>query len=158
LRPRPFGIRIFVCGLKAATCLLAVCVVAGCVGPARTHEDFQLKAKSTAETTLSAVGTATLVTQLAKDDRAFANYLSVLAGDAEAEADAAQSAFDSIQPPNKRADELRSQLDDLLSSAQDAIVDVRIAVRRGQLDEAAKKERALERSARELQRFIEAQP
>jgi hypothetical protein len=158
LRRRQFGIRIAVRGLKVATCLLAAGIVAGCVGPARTHEDFQLKAKSTAETTLSAVGTATLVSQLAKDDRAFANYLSVLAGDAEAEAEAAESAFDSIQPPNQNADELRSQLDDLLSTAQDAIVDVRIAVRRGQLDEAAAKQKALERSARELQRFIAAQP
>jgi hypothetical protein len=39
------------------------------VGPARTHNDFQLKAKSTAETTLSAVGTTQLVVRLAADDR-----------------------------------------------------------------------------------------
>jgi hypothetical protein len=55
-------------GSKAAVGV-ALLASTACVGPARTHNDFQLKAKSTAETTLSAVGTTQLVVRLAADDR-----------------------------------------------------------------------------------------
>jgi hypothetical protein len=145
-------------GLKTAVVVALLATSAACVGPARTHNDFQLKAKSTAETTLSAVGTTQLVVRLAADDRAFANYLSVLIGDAEDEAASAQSTFDSIQPPNEDSDALRSQLDDLLSTANDSIADVRIAVRRGQLSEAATHADELEQIAKDLNSFIAAQP
>jgi hypothetical protein len=141
---------------RAAAGLIAALVTASCVGPARTAEDFQLKAKSTAETTLSAVGTARLVTRLAADDRAFTNFLSVLVGDAEDEATSAQATFDSIQPPTESSDQLRSEVDDLVARAVDQISDVRIAVRRGDLDEAATHDGALRRVGRELERFIEA--
>jgi hypothetical protein len=144
--------------LKSAACFVALSIAAGCVGPARTHNDFQLKAKSTAETTLSAIGTTQLVAKLAAGNRAFANYLSVMIGDAEEEATGAESAFDSIQPPNEKSDELRSQLGDLLTTANDAIAQVRISVRRGQLDDAAAKQDDLEQIAQELNDFIEAQP
>ena len=145
-------------GLIAAVVMALVATGAACAGPARTHNDFQLKAKSTAETTLSAVGTTQLVARLAADDRAFANYLSVLVGDAEDEGASAQSTFESIQPPNEESDALRSQLDDLLSTANDTIADVRIAVRRGQLSEVATYDDALEQSAKDLKSFIAAQP
>jgi light-regulated signal transduction histidine kinase (bacteriophytochrome) len=144
-------------GSKAAVGV-ALLASTACVGPARTHNDFQLKAKSTAETTLSAVGTTQLVVRLAADDRAFANYLSVLIGDAEEEATSAQATFDSIQPPNEDSDALRSQLDELLSTANDAIAEVRIAVRRGQLSEVATDADELAQIAKDLNSFIESQP
>ena len=82
----------------------------------------------------------------------------MLVGDAEAEGASAQSTFESIQPPNEDSDALRSQLDDLLSTANDTIADVRIAVRRGQLSEVARYDDALEQSVKDLKSFIAAQP
>ena len=145
-------------GLQTAVVVALLAIGAACAGPARTHNDFQLKAKSTAETTLSAIGTTQLVVRLAADDRAFANYLSVLIGDAEEEASSAQSTFDSIQPPNEDSDALRSQLGDLLSTANDTIADIRIAVRRGQLSDLATQADELEQIAKDLDSFIAAQP
>jgi hypothetical protein len=145
-------------GLQTAVVVALVAIGAACAGPARTHNDFQLKAKSTAETTLSAIGTTQLVVRLAADDRAFANYLSVLIGDAEDEASSAQSTFDSIQPPNEESDALRTQLGDLLATANDTIADIRIAVRRGQLSDLAAQADDLEQIAKDLDSFIAAQP
>jgi hypothetical protein len=143
---------------RVTTAAALLCVLtASCLGPARTDDDYRLKAKSSAETALSAVGTARLVTKLAKDDRAFANYLSVLIGDAEEEAAGALDAFSSIQPPSEHSDALRDDASTLLSDANDEIASVRIAVRRGQLEQAALQDHALERIAARLERFVAEQ-
>src|ERR1044071_5662540 len=72
---------IFVCIAGAAT---------ACVGPARTFDDYRLKATSTAETTRSAIGTAHLAIDVARRDRAFSPYIAVLVGEAEEDAAGAQ--------------------------------------------------------------------
>jgi type II secretory pathway pseudopilin PulG len=133
---------------------LAACVQP--VGPARTSDSYEHKAKHTAETALSAVQTGRLGAQSARRDDTFAPYLAVLVSDAENEASGAQTTFDSVQPPNDRSDSVRNDLDPLLTRAVDALSQARIAARRADFSGVAKQDPKLARSARELNRFIKA--
>ena len=139
--------------VSALAVLVSACVQP--VGPARTFDSYQHKAKDTAETTLSSVQTGRLGAQTARRDDAFAPYLAVLLSNAEDEASGAQTTFDSVQPPNDRSDNLRDDLDPLLTRAVDALSQARIAARRADFDELAKQARPLARSARALNRFLE---
>jgi hypothetical protein len=144
--------------LLVLTATLAV-ALAACVqpvGPARTYDSYEHKAKHTAEMALSAVQTGRLGAQSARRDDTFAPYLAVLVSDAENEASSAQTTFDSVQPPNDKSDKLRDDLDPLLTSAVDALSQARIAARRADFTKVSKQEPKLARSARELNRFVEA--
>jgi len=55
--------------------------------------------------------------------------------EAEEDAGSAQGTFDGIQPPDRRAGELRDRLDELLTEASGTLVELRIAARRGELAE-----------------------
>jgi ABC-type transporter Mla subunit MlaD len=68
----------------------------------------------------------------------------VLLAGAEADASSVQSQFDSVQPPSARADAMRKKLDDLLSQALDTLGQLRITVRRGELDQLAEVAKPLE--------------
>jgi hypothetical protein len=133
---------------------LAACVQP--VGPARTFDSYEHKATHTAETALSAVQTGRLGAQAARRDDTFAPYLAVLVSDAENSASGTQTTFDSVQPPNDKSDNLRNDLDPLLTRAVDALSQTRIAARRADLNEVAKQEPKLAKSARELDRFVKA--
>jgi len=126
------------------------------VGPARTFDSYERKASDTASTALSAVQTGRLGAQTAKHDDTFAPYLAVLVSEAEDEASSAQTTFDSVQPPSDKSDKLRDDLDPLLTRAVDALSQARIAARRADFDEVAEQEPKLAKSARELDRFLEA--
>lgn len=139
----------------ASGAVLAACVQP--VGPARTFDSYQHKAKHTAETALSAVQTGRLGAQSARRDDAFAPYLAVLLSNVEDEASGAQTTFDSVQPPDDKSDKLRDQLDPLLTRALDRLSTARIAARRADFDGLAEQARPLARSARELNRFVEKQ-
>ena len=144
--------------LLLLTAVLAV-ALAACVqpvGPARTFDSYEHKAKHTAETALSAVQTGRLGAQSARRDDTFAPYLAVLVSDAENTASGAQTTFDSVQPPNGKSDNLRDHLDPLLTRAVDALSQARIAARRADFDEVAKQGPNLAKSARELDRFVKA--
>jgi hypothetical protein len=133
---------------------LAACVQP--VGPARTFDSYEHKAKHTAETALSAVQTGRLGAQSARRDDTFAPYLAVLVSDAENSASGAQTTFDSVQPPNDKSDNLRNDLDPLLTRAVDALSQARIAARRADFNEVAEQEPKLAKSARKLDRFVKA--
>lgn len=144
--------------LLVLTAALAV-ALAACVqpvGPARTSDSYEHKAKHTAKTALSSVETGRLGAQAAKHDDTFAPYLAVLVSNAEDEASSAQTTFDSVQPPNDRSDNLRDDLDPLLTRAVDALSEARIAARRADFEQVAEQEPKLARSARELNRFVKA--
>ena len=119
---------------RAAGLLLAVLLLSGCVGPSRSDADFELKAGNTAKAVKSALETALLAADGAGDGKLTSNYVSVVLGEAETDASAAQATFDSDQPPSAASDKLRSDVDDLLSDAIDGLVALRITARRGQLD------------------------
>ena len=120
--------------------VLAVVLIGatGCVGPSRSDADFELKAGNTAKAVASALSTARLAADAAGRGKATSNYVSVVLGEAEDDASAAQATFDSYQPPSAAADKLRTDLDSTLSDAIDGLSALRITARRGQLDRLPK--------------------
>lgn len=124
------------------------------VGPARTYSKYQGKAVTTARSARSAVETTRLVANAATAGDAFGSYVSVLSSEQEEKASTLQATFDSIQPPDKRADGLREQLDQLLASITDHLAQVRIAARRGHLGDLAKVAKPLAQDVSDLDRFI----
>jgi hypothetical protein len=125
------------------------------VGPARTFAKFEGKAVTTAEAALSSVETVRLAATTGTNGDAFGPYLSVLISGQEDSLAGVQGTFGSIQPPSEKADRLRAELDDLLSSALDHVADTRIAVRRGDITELADVAAPLAADAAALEAFIE---
>jgi hypothetical protein len=78
--------------------------------PARTYDAYERKAKDTAESVLSSVETARLVARLATDGDAFGPYVSVTLSESETAVGDATASFAGLQPPDARADRLRSRL------------------------------------------------
>ena len=137
---------------------LAVLLVllSACTGPVRSTNVYESKAGVTAETVRSAVETAHLAADAAGRDKAGGRYLAQVLAEAEEDAGAAQGTFEAIQPPDRRADELRDQLGELLDEATATLAELRIAARRGDLDELAGLARPLGPLAEELDAFAEA--
>lgn len=117
--------------------LLVLAGTAGCVSPSRTDRDFELKAGNSAKAVSSSVATALLGVRAAQKGRATGPYLSVLLASAEKDVSSVQAQFDSVQPPSERADAVRATLDEQLQAASDALAQLRITVRRGELDRLA---------------------
>jgi hypothetical protein len=143
---------------RAAALVLAVACsacVAHPVGPARTFGKYEGKAVTTAEGVLSAVETARLVARTASHDQAFGPYVSIVTSESEESATGLQGTFDSIQPPDGRADQLRSKLDDLIADAVQHLSDLRVAVRRGELHDAERTALPLGHDAKHLSDFID---
>jgi hypothetical protein len=125
------------------------------VGPARTEAKYEGKAVTTAESALSAVNTVRIAARSATRDHAFGPYLSVLISEQEEALSRLQGTFDSIQPPGAKTDELKDELDQLLSDGLDHMTDVRLAVRRGGLGSLADTARPLAEDAKKLEAFTE---
>jgi hypothetical protein len=141
--------------MRRIAVLLMLALVA-CVAPARSYGAFRGKATATAKDMLSAVQSARLTVDMAQRRRSFATDISVSLGEAEKDADAIAGAFDSVQPPDKRSDKLRSDLDDLLEAATSTLSKLRIAARRTNLAELVDAAKPLGPVAADLQRFVEA--
>ena len=136
---------------------VAVLLLLGaCTGPVRSSAVYESKAGETAKVVVSAVQTARLSVDAARGHKAFGRYLSQILAEAEEEATAAQGTFDAIQPPDRRADELRDHLDELLGEATDALAELRIAARRGHTAELAEPAAPLAGLAGKLHDFAEA--
>ena len=113
---------------------LAILLLLGaCTGPVRSANVYESKAGATAEAVASAVETAGLAVDAARQGKAHGRYLTQVLAEAEEDASAAQGTFDGIQPPDQRADELRDRLDELLTEATGTLAGLRIAARRGEL-------------------------
>jgi len=136
--------------------LAVLLLVGACTGPVRSTNVYESKAGQTAEVVASAVETAALAVDAADGGKAYGRYLTQVLAEAEEDADAAQGTFDAIQPPDRRADELRSRLDELLSQATDTLAELRIAARRGRFAELPKLAEPLPEVAEELDDFAEA--
>lgn len=140
--------------------LVVVCLLAGAactphpVGPARTYDDYERKAATTAESALSAVQTTRLAAVTGGADHGFGPYLSVLVSEQEESISGVQGTFGSIQPPTAEAGRLRRQLDRLLSDALDHVTDVRIAVRRGVTEALPEIAEPLDGDVDALTRFV----
>jgi hypothetical protein len=113
--------------------VLIVVLLSGCTGPVRSFAVYGSKAGQTAKAVGSAVETARLAVSVTSADKAYGRYVAQVLAEAEEDATAAQGTFDAIQPPDRRADRRRSDLDDLLTQAVSSLADMRIAARRGDL-------------------------
>jgi hypothetical protein len=126
------------------------------VGPARTFGKYESKARTTADGALSAVQTARLVAKTASRGSAFGPYTGQVLSDAEESLGKLASTFGSIQPPDERADKVRSDLGSIINDAEDHVADVRIAARRGELKTLADVARPLDDDIKVLQSFLKA--
>lgn len=140
----------------SVTTLLVGLALTACVGPARTQWSFDKKAKTTAEQELSAVETVRLAVDVSSKHDATTPYIAVLVADSEKIGEAVASSFDSIQPPGKKADDLRDQLDDLLTQATSTLSDVRIAARRNDVEDMTQYASALNDISSKLSDFADA--
>ena len=131
-------------------------LVGACTGPVRSSEVYDSKAGQTAATAASAVQTAALAVDAAKGNKAFGRYLTQLLVEAEEDAGSAQGTFDGIQPPDQRADELRSRLDELLTEATGTLAELRVAARRGRFAELPELAKPLPGVAAKLDDFAKA--
>jgi hypothetical protein len=135
--------------------VLATRMVPHPVGPARTFDKYRGKAVTTAESSQSDVETVLLAADAASRGNAFGSFVTTVVVDAEDGLSGRQGTFDSIQPPDARADELGAELDGILNTALEHVTDVRIAARRGELGDLARIAEPLRGDARALQAFAE---
>jgi hypothetical protein len=119
--------------LPAAVVVILTSCVDHPVGPTRSFESYTAKASSTAESALSAVETVRLLAQTAGRGDSFGAFASIAVSEQESALSRVRGTFESIQPPDDRAVELRGQLVELLNRANGHVADVRIEVRRGNL-------------------------
>jgi hypothetical protein len=142
---------------------VAILLCSGCVahpvGPARTFDSYAAKASTTVESTLSAVETVRLLADTASDGGIFGPYTSVAISEQEDTLGGLRGTFMSIQPPpDERSAQLRDELSKLLTDAFDDVGDIRIAARRGQLDDLAALAAPLAGVADDLNRLVDSLP
>jgi hypothetical protein len=125
------------------------------IGPARTYGKYEGKAATTAESALSSTETVRLVAHAASRGDAFGPYTAMVVTDAEEGVSGMQGTFASIQPPDGRAEDLASDLDEILGATLEHVRDVRVAARRGELGDLERVAAPLEEDARKLQQFVE---
>lgn len=117
-------------------CSVGITVTTGCAAPTRGLADYQRMAANTAEAVLSQVQTAAFTGHLVIAKRLPLPYASSTVSNAEDAASAVQETFASRQPPTGHAaDALRDEMDAAIQDATSAISDMRIAIRRGDLDD-----------------------
>ena len=141
---------------RTGTIGLLLIATTACVAPARSFDAYEGKAVDTADSALSAVQTGRLAAATAGREDSFATTLSVVLADAESEASGARSIFESIQPPDPRSDELRTQLDSILVRAVDGLSRLRITARRGEISALPRVAQPLEAVSQDLQAFSNA--
>lgn len=139
---------------------LAALALAGCtphpVGPARTADDYEGKAVTTAEGALAAVGSVELLIGAALDGDTFLGYVGTVVSEQEDVLDGLGSTFGSVQPPPGRGSEsVRAELVALLDDALGAVGDLRIAARRGDTGAEEPLLAELHDSADALRAFVE---
>ena len=128
---------VYVWVARMAAILVCGAVLTGCAGSSRTDDDYRHKAANTAEAMQGLIGTAQLAVADASRGRVPGPYLSVTLAEADEDASSVADQFDSRQPPDVAADNLRDQLDQLLQQTVSALDDLRIAARRGEIDQLA---------------------
>jgi hypothetical protein len=104
-------------------------VLAGCASPEGDPGVYREEALSTLEAAHSSVESVRLTLRARLDDKIFARSADDTVSSAEGSLSGNAGTFAGLQPP-PGADEVREGATKLLSDAQDAVEDARIAVRR----------------------------
>ena len=127
------------------------------VGPARTADDYDRKASSTAESVASALGVAELLVGAAADDRLLPPYAARSLSEVEDDASAAIRTFTGIQPPDDSAERLGTDLVALLWPIEGELAATRVDARRADLEAVAAHAAELADLHDRLDAFIEEQ-
>jgi hypothetical protein len=128
-------------------------LLAACAGPARTPDDYRLKARHSAQEAQSAVATSRMAARLVAERGAFSPYVAVVLNNAETDATSVESTFGSVQPPDRASDRLRAELSPVLNDVVDTISGMRIAARRHEWASLLARSRALPELGRSLRHF-----
>ena len=131
-------------GLVAAGLLLA-----GCVTPATGSDSYHDKASTSVRAAASEVATTRLTVRLVRRDRMQKAYADETVTASETALGAIGNAFGSVQPP-AGDDQLRDDVSNLVSDAEDAVAHARIAVRRGDPGDLADAAQELTKAAGDL--------
>lgn len=132
-------------------------LLAGCVGPATTTAAYRGKAVHAADAAVSELETVVLTSGAVLDGKMLQAYAETVVSEAEDALSSVQGSFDSIQPPDDTvSDQLRTEVDDLLTTGLGDLSDLRIALRRGGGSQLAQLADGLKRTAAQLSAFSEA--
>ncbi|MBM7790353.1 hypothetical protein [Tenggerimyces flavus] len=115
-------------------------------------------ASASAKTLRSDVESVRMIVETVSRDQAFLPFANVFVTDVEADLGGVDAAFMSRQPPTEESDKLRHQVGTMLQQATDAIEDVRIAIRRGDLAAIENAAEPLPKLSEQLDAFAKAHP
>jgi hypothetical protein len=133
--------------------LLVAATSWACTTNSPGHAGYESRAATTAERMVSPVATGQLLAQLGGQGDLLGAYAKTATTGTLDEADQIQSSWNQVQPPDRRSDRLRKELDDLLQQSTDELVNLRIATRKGDLEALGRFETPLAHLAAKLQRF-----
>lgn len=128
----------------------------GCAGPTLGADVYEGKAVASAKTLRSDVESVRVIVETVRRDRMFPHFADVVITDVESDLGGVDSAFMSRQPPTEASDLLREQVGTMLQQVSDAVEDVRIAIRRGDLAAMSKAAEPLPELSERLDAFAEA--
>lgn len=140
-----------------AVCL-AVLVVAACTPTARTAGPYAAKGRKAARVVHSSIASDLLLIQAVERGNTITTYVSVATSEAEGAGSEAISTFLAIQPPDADSERLRDDLSDLFNFADDALGQVRIAGRRGDIETLRASVPALQQIDAELSKAGDGEP
>jgi hypothetical protein len=137
----------------ALAAFAAALIVAGCAEPSDSYSDYQSKVQQTATAMISAVATGQLASGQLVAGRSTGAFADAVVTDAEKDASSIQTALDSRQPPDSRSIVLKNQADQAVQSAVTGLTDLRIAVRRDDVNGIREARAELAKAQKQLERF-----
>jgi hypothetical protein len=138
--------------LRAGAVMALLTSAAGCVTPARNEPQYRDKATSAVQAASAEIATGLLALQQDRARKILTTYADEVVTAAETSMGSISASFGSVQPPDQQSDPVRDTVTGVLSRAEDALAQARIAVRRSQPAALAESEQELRSVADELER------
>ncbi|GII06087.1 hypothetical protein [Planobispora takensis] len=133
---------------RIPVCLSLTLLLSGCVSPAWDDHDYALKAAASAEAAASGVEMARLAVR--DGDRLMSPYVKTLLTEVSEDLSGIAGQFGGVQPPSRASDEVREELLELLSQAEDDVDGLLIELRRAGIARPAQAAARLEEIAGRL--------
>lgn len=132
MTPRPGGPDVGTSSLarRAAPAVLAVGLLGACVAPAFDSGAYQHNALEALDSGVSETRTAALGVENLLGHRLPEPYADTVVTDSEQAIGPVQDSFGSVDPPTRADERLRDEVTGLLSDADDALAQARIALRK----------------------------
>lgn len=118
--------------------LLFLLIMSGCIAPAFNAEQYRHKASEATDQAATALALIEQAVTQAARHRLYLPPVEVAVGDASEVVEGVSGAMASVKPPDDASQELREKVLELLDRAEQAASNARIALQRGQLEEAEK--------------------